>query len=324
MRLSVFWEDYNAWFDGTVTKVTSDTAHISYDDGDQNVLKLPWETPSLVKEIADNSSLRALQGYFGRQVRDPLVFSSVFYAATYKCPGVTFDGDGAITGISWSARDCSPPKVHSSCPEEPILVALNDLTRFKLSYYDLSGELGKFVFSLTSMTSLDLSNCTDIPSSVFQEGGGFDGLLSLTSLHLYRCELGKSGFLLSSLSKLTALQSINLSWNSIDEELTKDSFGTLTSLSQVDLSYNNLRGTFPDRFGAWKYSLGAGKNGLGYLKSDWLIRGVYPTTKSLKRCNLSNNKEILGIPFKFRPRVWRESVPFKCLRLEQRLDADQM
>lgn len=128
-------------------------------------------------------------------------------------------------GQSWKGVSCSGSSVTS--------INLSGLGLTGILYYQLS--------SLSSLTTLDLSNNNihgSIPYSLPPK---------LQNLNLANNNL--DGNIPYSFSNMTALNSVDLSHNHLSGQIV-DAFQQLSSLSTLDLSFNNLSDNLPQSFSA--------------------------------------------------------------------------
>ncbi|KAK9069820.1 hypothetical protein SSX86_010216 [Deinandra increscens subsp. villosa] len=139
---------------------------------------------------------------------------------------------------------------------------LSSLSLLDLSLSRFDTSLVSWIFSITSLVSLDLSGCFlnyDIPDSVVHSfrnlsslkflkfaGNDFMGsslvLKELSSSNIVSLDIsscGVSSSLLENLANLTSLRSLDLSSNQLTKMIPK-SLGNLCNLREVDLSYNNI------------------------------------------------------------------------------------
>ncbi|KAF1889678.1 hypothetical protein Lal_00025006 [Lupinus albus] len=112
----------------------------------------------------------------------------------------------------------------------------NRVTKIKLPGLELSGTLGYQLQSLTSLTTLDLSNNN--------LGGNIPYQLPPNVKHLNLANNNFNGAVPYSLSDMTSLMDLNLSHNQLQQALSVN-FQKLTSLSTLDLSFNSLTGDLP-------------------------------------------------------------------------------
>ncbi|KAF5808428.1 putative leucine-rich repeat-containing, plant-type, leucine-rich repeat domain superfamily [Helianthus annuus] len=148
---------------------------------------------------------------------------------------------------------CELSNLHMYVPS----VNLTSLSVLDLSQNYFSSAVSQWIFSVTSLVSLDLSWCNfhgPIPSfrnltslellhvaetkfmnssSIFQELSG----TNLVSLDIESC--GISSSLLDSLQNLTNLISLDLSQNQLTKRIPK-SLGNFCNLREIDLSRNNI------------------------------------------------------------------------------------
>ncbi|KAE9615321.1 hypothetical protein Lal_00048405 [Lupinus albus] len=112
----------------------------------------------------------------------------------------------------------------------------NRVTEIKLPGLGLSGNLGYQLQSLTSVTTLDLSNN--------KLGGAIPYQLppNLTRLNLANNNF--NGAVPYSLTGMSSLTDLNLGHNQLQQALSVN-FQQLTSLSRLDLSFNSLSGDLP-------------------------------------------------------------------------------
>jgi hypothetical protein len=130
---------------------------------------------------------------------------------------------GDPCGESWRGVTCSGSKV----------------TEIKLSGLGLSGSMGYQLASMTSITTFDMSNNNignQIPYALPP---------NVQSLNLAGC--GFTGGLPYSISQMTSLRSLNVARNQIQGQLS-DMFGSLSSLTTMDLSFNAMTGDLPQSF----------------------------------------------------------------------------
>ncbi|KAM0004482.1 putative leucine-rich repeat-containing, plant-type, leucine-rich repeat domain superfamily [Helianthus debilis subsp. tardiflorus] len=124
-----------------------------------------------------------------------------------------------------------------------------------LSSLDLSGNyfynsfMPRWIFSITSLVSLDLSWCNlrglPIPSST----SSFHNLTSLKFLHISENEFMSSSLVLKELSSIGGnLISLDMRFCGV-KSATLDSLHNLTSLLSLDLSENQLTSTIPKSLG---------------------------------------------------------------------------
>ncbi|KAJ9540626.1 hypothetical protein OSB04_027132 [Centaurea solstitialis] len=140
---------------------------------------------------------------------------------------------------------CSLPNIH------PHVASLN-LT--SLSLLDLSDNIftnsyaPRWIFSTTSLVSLDLSWC-DFHSMIPNSIGSFCNLTSLKFLHVSRNDFMNSSSVLQGLSSIGGnLILLDISFCGVSS-LVFDSLHNLTSLLSLDLSFNQLTKTIPKSFG---------------------------------------------------------------------------
>ncbi|KAJ9568466.1 hypothetical protein OSB04_004432 [Centaurea solstitialis] len=124
-------------------------------------------------------------------------------------------------GENWKGITCSGSKV----------------TEINLPSLGLSGNIGYQLTSLTSLTTLDISNNNlgnQIPYNLPP---------NLQRLNIAGC--GFSGTLPYSISQMTSLKYLNAARNQMIGDLS-DMFGKLSSLSTLDLSFNQFTGELPE------------------------------------------------------------------------------
>ncbi|KAK6263845.1 hypothetical protein SCA6_019279 [Theobroma cacao] len=122
---------------------------------------------------------------------------------------------------------------------EGIKCSGSSVTEIKLSDYELSGQLGYQLSSLTSVTTFDLSKNNlegDIPYQ-----------LPPNAVHIDLSENKFSGTVPYSISQMTSLEDINLSHNQLNGQLS-DMFGKLQKLKSFDVSFNQLSDKLPNSF----------------------------------------------------------------------------
>ncbi|XP_010273793.1 PREDICTED: protein STRUBBELIG-RECEPTOR FAMILY 6 [Nelumbo nucifera] len=130
---------------------------------------------------------------------------------------------GDPCGNSWKGITCSGQAV----------------TEIKLSGLGLTGSMGYQLSSLTSLTTLDISNNFlgnqipyQLPPNVQQlnlAGNSFNGGIPY------------------SISQMTSLKYLNISHNQLQGQLN-DMFGQLSALTTLDLSFNSFTGNLPESF----------------------------------------------------------------------------
>ncbi|KAJ0772094.1 putative leucine-rich repeat-containing, plant-type, leucine-rich repeat domain superfamily [Helianthus annuus] len=127
---------------------------------------------------------------------------------------------------------------------------LTFLSSLDLSYNNFNKNfMPQWIFSITSLVSLDLSGChfrgPPIPSST----GSFHNLTSLKFLHISENEFMSSSLVLKELSSIGG-NLISLDMRSCGvKSATLDSLHNLTSLLSLDLSENQLTSTIPKSLG---------------------------------------------------------------------------
>ncbi|WRX26148.1 Serine-threonine/tyrosine-protein kinase [Theobroma cacao] len=117
---------------------------------------------------------------------------------------------------------------------EGIKCSGSSVTEIKLSDYELSGQLGYQLSSLTSVTTFDLSKNNlegDIPYQ-----------LPPNAVHIDLSENKFSGTVPYSISQMTSLEDINLSHNQLNGQLS-DMFGKLQKLKSLHLQDNQFTGS---------------------------------------------------------------------------------
>nr|XP_043639452.1 receptor-like protein EIX2 [Erigeron canadensis] len=132
-------------------------------------------------------------------------------------------------------------------------VANQNLT--SLSLLDISGNsfdnnyVLQWIFSITSLVTLDLSGCGfkgPIPGSI---DGSFRNLTSLESLHVHENDFMSSSLVLKGLSSVGSnLIFLDISSCGVSSSAL-DSLHNLTSLVSLDLSFNKLNKTIPASLG---------------------------------------------------------------------------
>ncbi|KAK7294550.1 hypothetical protein RJT34_17439 [Clitoria ternatea] len=132
---------------------------------------------------------------------------------------LNWNGDDPC-GQSWKGITCSG----------------NRVTEIKLPGLGLTGSLGYQLQSLTSVTTLDLSNNN--------LGGTIPYQLPQNVQHLNLANNGFNGGIPYSISDMTSLTELNLGHNQLQQGLTVN-FQKLSSLSTLDLSFNSLTGDLP-------------------------------------------------------------------------------
>lgn len=173
---------------------------------------------------------------------------------------------GDPCGDNWKGVKCSGSRV----------------TEINLPSLGLSGNIGYQLTSLTSLTTLDISNNylgNQIPYNLPP---------NLQRLNIAGC--GFSGTLPYSISLMTSLKYLNVARNQINGEL-QDMFGKLTSLSTLDLSFNSFTGNLPESFSSLSRATDM------YLQNNQFTGPIDVLANlPLKNLNVANNKFSGWIP----------------------------
>ncbi|KAM0013066.1 putative leucine-rich repeat-containing, plant-type, leucine-rich repeat domain superfamily [Helianthus debilis subsp. tardiflorus] len=121
---------------------------------------------------------------------------------------------------------------------------LTFLSSLDLSYNNFNKKImPQWIFSITSLVSLDLSGCH------FSSTSSFHNLTSLKFLHIFENEFMSSSLVLKELSSIGG-NLISLDMGSCGvKSATLDSLHNLTSLLSLDLSENQLTSTIPKSLG---------------------------------------------------------------------------
>ncbi|KAI3720887.1 hypothetical protein L2E82_31885 [Cichorium intybus] len=137
----------------------------------------------------------------------------------------------------------------SSCSLPQIPRRLNNVNFTSLSILDLSynnfdtSSMPVWIFNLTSLVSLDLTNCffqTLVPGV----GAGFQKLTSLRVLHVSGNDVMNRSSLLKGISSLTNLVSLDISTCSLTRPILHD-LQNMSSLVTLDLSNNKINESLP-------------------------------------------------------------------------------
>ena len=167
--------------------------------------------------------------------------------------GVEADSNGNVTELALSSNNLSGPLPAA-------LGSLTSLTTLDLSDNQLSGTIPD-LSSLTSLTTLNLRDN--------QLSGTIPDLSTLTQLQTLNLSANQLSGTIPDLSTLTQLQTLNLRDNQLSG--TIPDLSTLTQLQTLNLSDNRLSGTIPD-LGALSSltTLNLGENQLSGTIPDWL------------------------------------------------------
>ncbi|KAI3808923.1 hypothetical protein L1987_24886 [Smallanthus sonchifolius] len=137
--------------------------------------------------------------------------------------------------------DCQLSGIHPHVPS----LNVTSLTVLDISEnYFHNTSIPRWIFSLTSLVSLDISSCNfhgPLPSSIY----GFRNLTSLESLHAYGNYFMNSASVLKGLS--SNLKLLDISHCGVSSSVL-DSVHNFSSLS-LDLSHNQLTKAIPNSFG---------------------------------------------------------------------------
>ncbi|XP_071712176.1 protein STRUBBELIG-RECEPTOR FAMILY 6-like [Rutidosis leptorrhynchoides] len=173
---------------------------------------------------------------------------------------------GDPCGENWKGVKCSGSRV----------------TEINLPSLGLSGNIGYQLTSLTSLTTLDISNNNlgnQIPYNLPP---------NLQTLNIAGC--GFSGTLPYSISLMTPLKYLNAAHNQLNGDL-QDMFGKLTSLSTLDLSFNSFTGNLPESFSSLSSATDM------YLQNNQFTGPIDVLADlPLKNLNVANNKFSGWIP----------------------------
>lgn len=152
----------------------------------------------------------------------------------------------ALTNLYTSLQSPSQLTGWSSSGTDPcgqswkgVYCSASAVTEIKLSGLGLTGTLGYQLSSLSSLTTLDLSN-NNIQNSIPYQ-------LPPNITYLNLAGNGLSDSLPYSISEITSLSYLNVSHNSLSGQIA-DVFSKLLNLSTLDLSFNNFVQDLPSSF----------------------------------------------------------------------------
>ncbi|XP_076916727.1 receptor-like protein EIX1 [Bidens hawaiensis] len=198
---------------------------------------------------------------------------------------------------------------------------LTSLSVLDLSINYFSNSLvPQWIFSLTSLVSLDLSWC-DFHGSIPSSSEGFLNMTSLRLLHVRRSSFMNSSFVLKGLSG-SNLVSLDISYCGVSS-LALDSLHNLTSLQSLDLSSNQLTRAIPKSLGSNHCNLreiDLSANNFGNISLTFLLESFFECKSPIVESIFIDDSGVSG----HLPDQLGQLINLKCLILDMNLISGQI
>ncbi|XP_076926347.1 receptor-like protein EIX2 [Bidens hawaiensis] len=197
---------------------------------------------------------------------------------------------------------------------------LTSLSVLDLSSNDFSNSLvPQWIFSLTSLVSLDLSLC-DFHGPIPSSSEGFHNMTSLRLLHVPGSSFMNSSFVLKGLSG-SNLVSLDISFCGVSS-LALDSLHNLTTLHSLDLSFNQLTRAIPKSLGNLcnLREIDLSANNFGNISLTFLLESFFECKSPIVESIFIDDSGVSG----HLPDQLGQLINLKCLILDKNLISGQI